>query len=939
MVLIVLVSVVLFSSIANAQTQYYSPLREALVDFQSSWGVDIIYDATLVVGRWTVWNEPIHQNARDDLNNLLVGTGLVSYTLSSGTIGLRRAQARFGRISGIIRNAETNEPLLNSAVKLVDDPRGAASNAEGRFSIPNVKPGIVKLSITHVGFAPQEIEIVLQPGAHEFIDAALSIRAKILPPIIVEDRLMVEIPSLEQSNLLENTALQQIRGFGTADVTRSLAELSGVSVDEKSGDLFIQGGDRGDHRFLLDDSPIYDPVSVGILSGLSPFALGNVSIHKAGFAASQGSFLSGVIHAQSALKDSLGRRVFAHIDPLSFNGRLNLKLQRPHHRIQGSMMATHRRSVWSKGWSFLRSPNIDQLLLDWANPDTFLLRASIYPLKLIREDLYKYYIRRLSQVPPAAIPLVDFKDTHLAGQLIVGTRHLFSGSLYLGDNNLEGRHLLNSLVNEEDSTALEVDQSENIPRPDKYDWSNTSGQITWQYFPSNDVTLSTRIRRSSYHLNHSYAGLDRANARQVPFARLFIDLAPAEDGNSIREFGLKQNVNVSFPGGSLITSLEYVRSDHRFVVRDIFPQGIYHKRTSSTLAFSFEERLLPLPGLEIIAGTRLTYLSSHDQVYAEPRLSLDLKLRTNVYSAFVARIAGGIYRQYINQFDISTISPSTLFPSTRIWVPMDESIAPPKSYHLAGDLGIEFLTHWSFRFEGYYKDHPHLLRINYPVLWQPETDESVDEHTIDLTSLKQFVSSAKGFSYGAAFIMEHHSRWLRLHTRLERSISEREYAFRGEDIRMLAVPWNEPRQLHVHTDIRFSKAIEATARWRSIWGRMWGFRQAYYDYLGTDTDQALTFGDVDFRDPLSELHHLNTLHELDLGISYSRRIGARGPDFRVGLDMINVLNRTNQSDLFLDEVFPSGSGEPLENESPSELFIGDRHLIGRVFSLSLQLHW
>ena len=910
---------------AFGQSRQYTPLRDALVEFQNIWHIDLAYDAALVENRWTSWSEPEKQNAIDDLATLLVGTGLVAYRLPSGTYGLRVAEQRLGRISGIVLDATTRQPLADASITLVGTPYGTSTDDLGHFEIDHVKAGDLLLRIGYVGYETERRPLILVPGGDLTVNTRLVPNLIEFRPVEVLSVTQPIAPQLAGLNYLQGHEMEDLIGIGTMDPVRSIRDVAGVSVNEGNASFHIQGGHEGDHQFLLDGSPVYDPThAFGITGKFSAFALDRVTVHKAGFPASLGSYSSGLVRAEHAFTNEPGTRADVSMDPIALNARVSTQFGATS-GIPTSLMVAYRTSVWNGWWSGARSSSVDKLLLDWNQPDIFLHRASLYPMKSIRPDIYDDFIGRLAEVPPPAVPNIRFSDLHVATQLSYRSV-LVRASVYSGSNRLLGRHLI--------ARVLEGDDT--IPRPDSYEWLNHNSQISATVPLTERSDLVTQVRSSYYRLSHKYAGLDRDDARLITFAdRLFIDLTPAEDGNKIREIGVQQTYNLDFDPGSLAVSWEYLSQGHRFVVRDIFPQGILHERTTSTAALFVEQTLRPHRHVDVTAGTRFTYLPARSHIYIEPRFGISTRLPINDRTSFVSHVAGGAYHQFLNQFVVSTISPSTLIPSTRIWLPVDESLPPPLSYHAAADLGLEFLDYWSLRLEGYYKDQPRVFRIDYPRLWQPENGAVADDEVVDLTSQADFVALAKGRAFGISGILQHESPWLEILVRYDQSVAEREYAFRGGEIRMEPVPWSEPHRLHVNAGIRLFSRLNVSARWRGVWGRMWGFRQAYYNYLATDTDQGLTFGAVDFREPTTELHRLDPLKQLDLGVTYEFKTGPLGVQLRA--DLLNALNRKNQAALFLREIDvpdPDAFGE-----EAADLAIESQHLIERALTFSLRLRW
>ncbi|MEM6647428.1 MAG: hypothetical protein AAF730_14385, partial [Bacteroidota bacterium] len=110
---------------------------------------------------------------------------------------------------------------------------------------------------------------------------------------------------------------------------------------------------------------------------------------------------------------------------------------------------------------------------------------------------------------------------------------------------------------------------------------------------------------------------------------------------------------------------------------------------------------------------------------------------------------------------------------------------------------------------------------------------------------------------------------------------------------LLPVPWDAPHRLHVMLNVDLHDHWELSVRGQGTWGRRWGFRQAYYDYL-TATEQASE--PFDLSDPTA--HRLPAYLQLDLGLAYKRTLGATSVAARLAI--INATGRNNVTDWSLD---------------------------------------
>ena len=58
-----------------------------------------------------------------------------------------------GKISGIVRNIETEDPLIGVNVALVSTPFGAVTDETGRFALLNIPPGNYQIQASMMGYS------------------------------------------------------------------------------------------------------------------------------------------------------------------------------------------------------------------------------------------------------------------------------------------------------------------------------------------------------------------------------------------------------------------------------------------------------------------------------------------------------------------------------------------------------------------------------------------------------------------------------------------------------------------------------------------------------------------------------------------------------------------------------------------------------------------
>lgn len=916
---------------ASADSLSFRPLRDVLYQVQAATGIDLYYDATLIEGKRTVSvSHPENYSAKQLLDHILAGTGLYCYRLTSGTFAIKAIPSRDaapGNIQGLVYDATTGTPLPNAHVWLfTDTDRGTITDARGHFSFDRIAPGEYQLRISYLGYDPQDAMSVVLPTEDTVLNVELVPRPVVISPIIVEG-LQAPARVLYLNDDQTQDDLNPARGYGTSDAVRGLAEIMGVRTGDATADIHIQGGETGEHQFRLDGVPVFEPVHLrGLLGAFNPFALERITVHKAGFAASEGSQISGVIRAEHALTSPDGRVIDIQVDPLSVNARLTGVVGNPED-IHAQVMAAVRTSVWD-----IYSPTgLDSLFESWNAPDPFLLRASLLAL----QESGQGPTTGLGDAIPDSSwnpnrPDLGFLDIHSAFRLRLNRHRTVHGSFYRSSNNMSA-----------DRNFAPPSQDTLFVSQDLYQWWNTTAQINYSDLIGSRAYWFIRLRNGAYRLSHGYLSLNNEEGVAFPGGFLVAStLKSVDDGNKIFEQAAELELDYGHGAHLFRVGVEALRTRHRFSLSDVYLTTLTSEGTRWQWN-SFAEDQMRLGPLQFTAGSRFTYLPQHNEVYLEPRFETRYDGLVGTGGTFSARLAGGLYRQFVNQFDISSVSPSALLPGVRFWIPVDTTIAPAKAYHLAADVLWQVTPSLAFRLETYYKDQPHILAINYPALigTPAETPPQALGDTTAIVRQSDFLRDSHGYAYGSAFAAEHSGDILRLAARYEYSVAKREYAFEGEngvEASLEVAPWNVPHAVDLAVDFLPTPDFIATARWYGGWGRSWAYRRAYYDYLPTnsydharyDCDFETKTCAIDLTDPSA--HKLPAFRQLDLGAAYSMPLGLAALQLR--LDVLNVLGRNNIADRSISATETEDRDLVYESETP-------RATLPRTFSLAVRLKW
>ncbi len=853
------------------------PLKTALQRFVSRTNADLAYSTELVEGR-TVYCRSRNATVETLLSCLLSGTGVDYLRTASGSYLLVESPEALpprGRIAGTVVDAATGEPLPDANVLLADAGTGTATNRAGQFTVAPVLAGKHRLVVTYVGYRTAVDSVRVPPNGRDTIRVPLSRRVLDTEPVIV-DGLQQRLPSAGLGqNDLDASALSRLSGRGTPDVLRTASRQVGVSLNRPLAEVNVQGGSSGEHVILLDGAPVREPVSVGgLLSAFSPQALDRFTVHKAGFGARHGSYTAGVLAASHDLSRSGTRCAGGTMDLLSANGRADVEWGSGSDG-GGQVMAAGRTSVWDA----YRSPALHDLLDTRTTLDRVLTPAwtggSLQTGGTVRQHRATH---------------VRFSDVHAALRQAVTPFQQLSVSGYRGTTRL-GTDVASVLP---EGTTDRLLRSQ-----DRYDWTNTALQGRYEWLAGSRVTGAVQAW-GSWHESSTFFGVRRDSLRTgqapapPPADERIIDSHSIE-GNRIAEGGLRAEVDVSVsPNVHARTALAPQYSEGQFQVFNPFLDTLQHASADWQVGGFAEAEVSPGFNLTATAGTRLTYVRARRTVYAEPRFALRYDRSSTPLGGLAVRLAGGLYRQYVMQSEISNAGPTSVVPSEQFWLPIDRSVAPARTYHAAGSLLLTPTDAWSARLETYYKWQPRTLQVDYAGLVRPPVPSppgpSLDR-TLDTQS--DFMAAGEGRAYGAAFHFRRDGDRVAGSVSAEWGRAERRYPGRF-DGRFVPAPWEQPLRLAATVDVTLTDGLHALANWKGIWGRSWALRRGYYDYLAlVDADR---FPGYDLSRPGQQT--LDPFSRLDLGLKGEQTV--RGATVEAQLSVVNVLGRRNAFDQSLN---------------------------------------
>lgn len=939
--LLILGAFLLASSAASAQEKYTLVLRGVAIDralqaFVDATGLALAYDPEILELR-TVYCVAENREAEDLLRCILRDTELDYVRLSSGTyVVIHKAELppSMGYVVGNVTDRDNGGPVPYAHVYLAENGIGTVTNEGGRFSLPPLLPGRYTMTVSHVAYRRWQDTLVVLPGRRVVSTASLAADPVWVEPIVVDgSEQRFPAAALNEASLDLAAEEQPLVSEPAGGATAALRTLSGVRVHDATADLHVQGGESGEHRYELDGIPLYLPqATIGFVGPFSPFALQRITVHKAGFGVEHGSQTSGVISLAHAIDgpDALDLMV----DPESANGRLRRSVSMG--PVRGTALAAVR--IGLDAWS--PAGRVSRLLERWGEPDAFLVFA---PVDLSTDGLFSgeqtaNLSPGLRLIDSKSNPTLEFSDVHLATRLRVGSLHSIYVSAYQGRNRLEG-----GLLNRNGSRY----QSDFASPPpvtalDMYSWVNRGFQAQYEAILGNRLLFSSRFKSGRFALDHAYDVIDSlatyfdaskplelvgtnhiADQNRVLDRSLSASLEWALERHQV-QIGMEAEAlssRFNFLMAALPERFEFVPAERRSVPLTVVRGTVRDVTEQMRLSGFLRDRFALSRVVAIDGGIRLTHLPARGSLYAEPRAALNLSWSESPGTGLHLLTSGGLYRQYVNQFDVSALNAGALLPSVRVWLPVDETVSPPLALHLSQAVRWAPSEAWEFGAEAYFKRLENGRIFNYAL---PAADEEAPTWSLQ----SEFLAEAETRSRGGGLHAQWKSDAWRMRLATEWSNIERwsPSIFQG---RTESVPWEEPVRLDAALDWHPSTALVCNARFQGVWGRSWGFRRAYYDYFGQRNETRVPQPGIDFGNPSAD--RLPPLAQLDLGTGYTHRVGPASLQLR--LDVLNVLGRANVLDwrLYPDwGAVENGTGDIVWEKR-------DRTLYGRMVTGSVRL--
>ena len=205
--------------------------------------------------------------------------------------------AEGGKISGIVVEKDSGEPLLGVSIILEGQGIGADSDVNGQFIIINVRPGTYTLKTSYIGYATVKVTgLVVNTGRTSKQNFALTQEVIEGEEVVVTaDRPLIH-KDLTSSQKI--TTAEEISAMPVESFLGVLTAQAGVNQGA-GGELHIRGGRSNEIGYYIDGISVANPFFTNGLSiNVSNKALQELKVVSGAFNAEYGNAMSGIVNIQ-----------------------------------------------------------------------------------------------------------------------------------------------------------------------------------------------------------------------------------------------------------------------------------------------------------------------------------------------------------------------------------------------------------------------------------------------------------------------------------------------------------------------------------------------------------------------------------------------------------------------------------------------------------------
>ncbi|MBU1101880.1 MAG: TonB-dependent receptor [Bacteroidetes bacterium] len=225
-------------------------------------------------------------------------------------IGHSHSNAQNARITGKVKDSQTNEPIIGANLIVVGTSIGAATDINGEFTIFHTPIESKELRVSYLGYKTKTIDIFLTEGIGLYEEILLdSDVLEFGSEIVVSAQRTGQVAAINQQlsseQLVNVVSSDKMLEFPDANVAESVSRLPGVSINRDGGEgssVVVRGLSAKYSKVTVDG---VDMASTGAqergtnLSGIAQENLKGIELYKSPTADMDGEAIGGTVNLQT----------------------------------------------------------------------------------------------------------------------------------------------------------------------------------------------------------------------------------------------------------------------------------------------------------------------------------------------------------------------------------------------------------------------------------------------------------------------------------------------------------------------------------------------------------------------------------------------------------------------------------------------------------------
>lgn len=237
------------------------------------------------------------------LSVALLFTALSVSPLAAETVADKTANAATGSVSGIVKDS-AGAALAGAQIVLQPSRATVVSDAQGRYSLPNLQPGSYTITISYIGFKNQVQTITVSAGQPTPLDVTLSVGSA-NQQVEVMGNLEGDAAAINEQrtseNILDVQTDAEIMALPNQNIADAVGRMPGVTLQRNEGEgqyVQIRGTEPRLSNTTIDGVIVPGPdpqVRQVDLDTIPAYLVGSVAINKTLSASQDGDAIGGSV--------------------------------------------------------------------------------------------------------------------------------------------------------------------------------------------------------------------------------------------------------------------------------------------------------------------------------------------------------------------------------------------------------------------------------------------------------------------------------------------------------------------------------------------------------------------------------------------------------------------------------------------------------------------